>query len=209
MQNIHSKSGFCKCCRSILLLLGCMYGISNAHAENKKDAAATIEAGLSAYRAGELGKATQQLSYALQLINDKYGELIIDALPPALPGWKAEKARHQMSPIMLGGGVTVSRNYKHDNARVSLQLVKDSPLLQSLHMVMTNPSLLGLEGGKLKLIKGNNAIVKFNESNNRGELSLIVENRFLILIKSSYTSLENMLQYAETINFDMLKKLVN
>ena len=179
-----------------------------ARASAAEDAASVIESGLAAYKNDELGKATQQLTYALQLINDKYGRLIIKTFPQPLPGWKAGKAKHQMSPIMMGGGVTASQTYTKGQSRLTLQLVKDSPLLQSLLMVMNNPMMMGVDGGKIQQVNGYNAIVKFNETRKAGELSMIIENRFLVLIKTTRTTFADMLKYAESIDVVRLKQLV-
>jgi len=185
---------------------------SAAPAKNQRDradAGDVIKSGLAAYEKGQLATATQQLTYALQLVNQKYGDLIAKQMPTPLKGWKAGKVRLETSAMMLGGGISATQEFSKGKGEVEIQVLKDSPLLQSLMMVMNNPMMMGMDGGRMQQIHGYNALIKYKDRQRRGELSLIVENRFLILMKSKQASEDELLAYAEAINFSGLKKLLN
>ncbi len=65
----------------------------------------------------------------------------------------------------MGGGVSASRHYCVENTdkSIDIEIVTDSPLLQSMLMFFTNPAFAAAQpGAKLVKIKGHKAIEKFS-----------------------------------------------
>lgn len=167
----------------------------------------TVDEAVSQYKKGDFAGAASNLDYASQLIRQKKSEEMKSLLPEPLTGWTAEPASAQaLGTAVFGGGITVSRSYSNPPASLSIDIVSDSPLLQSLVMMLNNPMFVGASGGKLEAVKGQRAIVKFNESTRSGDLNIVVDNRFMVTVKGQKIGREDLLAYAGQINFTELAK---
>lgn len=172
------------------------------------DVTDSINEALDAYKEGEYSAAVDSLNYASQLINQKKGDSLSSLLPEPLDGWSAKSSKSQaMGAAMFGGGITAERKYVKGKNNISIEIVADSPMMQSVMMMFSNPMYATSDGGKLEKIKRQKAIVKFNTDNNRGDIKLVVANRFLITIKGIKTTLADLKAYAEAINYKKLKSL--
>ena len=141
----------------------------------------------------------------VQLIQQMKGEGLESFLPEPLSGWTAEPANSQAaSAAMMGGGVAASRQYSKNSSSVDVQIITDSPMLQGMMMMFSNPMLATADGGKLERINGEKAIVKYNAANRDGEIQIVVANRFFIIIDGNDVSKEDLKGYAKGID---LKKL--
>ena len=108
---------------------------------------------------------------------------------------------------MFGGGITAERKYVKGKNNVSIEIVADSPMMQSVMMMFSNPMYATSDGGKLEKIKRQKAIVKFDAENDRGDIKIVVANRFLVTIKGNKTTLADLKAYAEAIDYKKLKSL--
>ena len=119
-----------------------------------------INEGLQSYQGGKYSDAMASLNYASQLIGQKKGGDLQSFLPAPLSGWEASEATSQAAGAALfGGGVSAERRYTKDPGSVNVQIVTDSPMLQGIMTMFSNPMLLGSDGGKLERIAGEKAIV--------------------------------------------------
>lgn len=167
----------------------------------------TVDEAVSQYKKGDFAGAASNLDYASQLIRQKKSEEMKSLLPEPLAGWVAEPASAQaLGTAVFGGGITVSRTYSNPPSSVSIDIVSDSPLLQSLVMMLNNPMFVGASGGKLEAVKGQRAIVKFNDTTRSGDLNIVVDNRFMVTVKGQKISREDLLAYAGLIDFTELAK---
>lgn len=188
-----------------LILAGLIAAPGGAAADEVMDA---IEEGIRAYKAGEYTGAAGQLEYAAQLIRQLKGAQIRDFLPAPLPGWKAEEASAEAAGVALfGGGVSAERRYRRGDGVVTARITGDSPLLQGLLMMFANPAFATQGGGRLQTIKGQRALVKMEPDAAKGEVSLIVGQRYLVQITGSGVSREDLVAYAEGVDFAGLLKL--
>ena len=159
------------------------------------------------YQSGDYSGASSNLDYASQLIRQKKSERMKSLLPNPLPGWEAKEASAQaLGAAVLGGGVTVSRDYTKGPASISVEIVSDSPVLQSVLMMINNPLFAGAGGGKLETIKGNRSIMKYDSGKKSGELYIVVNGRFVITIKGRQAAREDMLAYGEAMDYRVLEK---
>lgn len=153
------------------------------------------------YKGGNSQQAVTQLEYAAQLIREQRGNSLKQFLPEALKGWEAEDAEAQTAgAAMFGGGTSVSREYfKGEDVSVTITITTDSPMLQSVLMMFSNPMIFQSQGAKLKMIKGQQVI--FNDD---GAMT-VVNNAYLVQVEKS--GLESggidpdVLAYVEAINF--------
>jgi hypothetical protein len=167
-----------------------------------------INEGLQSYQGGKYSDAMASLNYASQLIGQKKGGDLQSFLPAPLSGWEASEATSQAAGAALfGGGVSAERRYTKDPGSVNVQIVTDSPMLQGIMMMFSNPMLLGSDGGKLERIAGEKAIVKYDTQEKNGNINLVIANRFLVTVEGDEVSLEDMKAYAGKIDYKKLATL--
>ncbi len=191
------------------LLLGCLLGSSiggiNAFGDDVTD---TVEEAMEAYKKGEYKKASEDLSYALEVINQKKGKNLRAYLPEPLSGWTADDAESQtVGTAMFGGGTMINRSYHKGNASVKIEMIMDSPMLQGVAMMFSNPMIATSDGGELVRIKREKAIVKYKTKDKSGEITMVVANRIMITVKGYDISKDDLMAYAEAIDINKLKEL--
>ena len=81
----------------------------------------------------------------------------------------------------------------------------DSPLMQSIGMMISNPMFSS--GGELRRINREKAMIKYNEKNRSGEVTLAVDKRYMITIKGRAVNKEDLIDYTKAIDFKKLKSL--
>lgn len=172
------------------------------------DVTEAINEALQQYKEGDFAIAASSLDYAAQLIRQKTGGKIVDMLPEALPGWKAEEGSSQAAgTAMMGGGVTAERSYTKGESSVEINITADSPMLQGMMMMLSNPMFATSNGGRLTKIAGQKAIVHYSSQEKSGEIQIVVANRFLINISGNHVTSEDLKNYAAKINFNGLAKM--
>jgi hypothetical protein len=120
----------------------------------------TIKEAIRQYQAGDYTGAASNLDYASQLVRQQKSEKMKGLLPAPPTGWQAgEPSAQALGTAILGGGVTVSRDYTKGSSTVSVEIVSDSPVLQSVLVMINNPMFAGASGGKLETVKGQRAII--------------------------------------------------
>ena len=137
------------CCRIAVLLFG-IVTVSGARAD---DVADQINEALKAYQNHDTQTAIAALDAASNLLRQSRADSLKKLLPPPPPGWTADAAESTaVSVAMLGGGVTASRVYHNSVQRVEVQLVADSPMLQTVAALIASP--LGAIGGMKTVVIG-------------------------------------------------------
>ncbi|HHB75661.1 MAG TPA: hypothetical protein ENK84_03840 [Desulfobulbus sp.] len=180
---------------------------SNAGQPAQDDVLSTIEQAVKQYKAGDLAGAASNVDYAAQLIRQKKSEKMKSLLPEPLTGWQAQEAGAQaMGTAVFGGGVTVSRKYTKGQAKVEVEIVSDSPVLQSVMMMLNNPMFAGAGGGTLEKIKGQRAIVKYNKGNHSGDVNIVVAGRFMVTVKGQNVQRADLIAYAGAVDYRGLRK---
>jgi len=176
-----------------------------AAADEVEDAA---KEAMELYKKGDLAGAAGQLDYAAQLIRQQKGESLSKMLPDPLPGWTAEDASSQATgAAMFGGGVTAERTYSKGDSSMTLAVVTDSPLLQGMMAMFTNPSMMASSGAKLEKIAGQRASVQYDAANRSGEITMVLENRFLVTLRGNDVSKEDMVAQLGRLEASKFAKL--
>ena len=167
----------------------------------------TIKEATRQYQAGDYSGSASNLDYASQLIRQKKSEKMKDLLPEPLPGWDGKEASAQaLGAAVLGGGVTVSRDYTRGASTISVEIVSDSPVLQSVLMMLNNPVFAGAGGGRLETVKGNRSVLKFDSGKKNGELYIVVASRFVVTVKGRQVAREDLLAYGEAMDYRVLEE---
>lgn len=165
----------------------------------------TMQDALSAYKKGDYVQAKEDLTYVMELLKQKKGETIQGFLPEALDGWKAEEAKSENAGSgMLGGGSTTSRTYTKGESKILIEVITDSPLLQGLGSLLGNPMFNS--GGKLKRINREKATIKYNTKNESGDVTIMLDKRFLITVKGSKVTEDELIDYAKAIDLKKIKE---
>jgi len=169
------------------------------------DISETIEEALSSYKKGDYVQTQEDLTYVMELLKQKKGETIESFLPDALDGWKAEKAKSETAGSgMLGGGATTSRVYTKDKSKITISVVTDSPLLQGLGSLFGNPMFNS--GGKLKRINREKATIKYNSKRESGNITIMLDKRFLVTVEGIKVTEDELVNYAKAIDFKKIKE---
>jgi len=168
----------------------------------------SIKEALKFYENGEYQEAVESLNYASQLIQQKKGKGLESFLPKPLSGWTAQDASSQAAgTAMFGGGVTAERKYSKGSSSISVKLMTDSPLVQTMSMMFSNPMFTTSDGGKLERIGQQKAVVKHDSKTKRGEIKIVVANRILVMIDGREVTKEDLIGYAKAIDYKKLKSL--
>lgn len=175
------------------------------HADEVTD---TISEALENYKAGHYSDAVASLNYASQLIQQKKGEDLKALLPETLKGWSAEEASSQaVGAALMGGGVTAERRYRKEDSSITVQIITDSPILQGVMMMLSNPMFAASDGGKVQRINQQKAIVKYQQADRNGSIQIVVANRFLVTIEGSDVKKEDLEAYAKAIDYKKMEAL--
>jgi hypothetical protein len=162
-----------------------------------------ITAATKHYKAGELSQAIAQLDYASTLIRQEKGEQVKLAFPAAPSGWQAQDASAEVAAAaMFGGGISASRNYYNDTDSIDIELMMDSPMLQAFAMMLSNPSMIAMSGGKLTKIQGLQAVQRAD--GNSLEIQFVTQGGAMITVRGNNDNQSTMLALANSID---LKKL--
>ena len=167
----------------------------------------SINEALEYYKNGEYTEAVSNLNYAAQLIQQKKGGSLESFLPEPLDGWKARETSSQATGAGIFGGVTAEREYTKGDASVSVTIVTDSPMLQGMAMMFSNPAFAVSDGGKLEKIAGQRAIVKFSSADKEGDIQVMVANRFLVSVDGRNVSKSDLENYTAAIDYKKLALL--
>lgn len=180
------------------LLLSCLNLSASASEIDEAITAATKH-----YKAGELSQAIAQLDYASTLIRQEKGEQVKLAFPAAPSGWQAQDASAEVAAAaMFGGGISASRNYYNDTDSIDIELMMDSPMLQAFAMMLSNPSMIAMSGGKLTKIQGLQAVQRAD--GNSLEIQFVTQGGAMITVRGNNANQSTMLALANSID---LKKL--
>ncbi|MCD6654133.1 MAG: hypothetical protein LT067_05140 [Sulfurovum sp.] len=172
------------------------------------DVTDSIEEAVDAYKKGEYKKASEELTYALESINQKKGNSLKIYLPEPLEGWTADEATAQTAnAAMLGGGTMLSRTYHKSESLITIEMVMDSPLMQGIAMMMANPMFRSSEIGELTRINKEKAMIKYDNKEKSGDITMIVANRIMVTVKGETVSKEELIAYAKAIDLKKLKAM--
>lgn len=144
-----------------------------------------LKQALKFYEEGKISDALGELDFAAAQLRQKKAEMLGAVFPEAPEGYKAMKPSVQAAGSgMLGGGISASREYRAaTGGSVTLKVVTDSPILQSMAMMMSNPMFMqGGRNGKLVRIAGHKAILK-ERSDTRAEIQTMVNSKALVEVK--------------------------
>ena len=174
--------------------------------EADKEIKQAINTGSEAYQAGTLSQAVTQLDYAATLLRQLQAGELGQLFPEPLPGWQADEVDSQADAVgLFGGGINASRSYHKGDSRLEINIMKDSPLLQTMGMLFTNPSMATMTGYKMTRIQGHTAMTKAEDSHQ--ELQMMTDNRILLQFNGRNVGEDDLKAYAEVVDLEAATKL--
>jgi hypothetical protein len=109
---------------------------------------------------------------------------------------------------MFGGGLSAEGHYRRgDKGDVTVKIVTDSPLLQSMMMLISNPMFATSSGGKLEKIKNQTAIVKYEAQEKRGDINVVVAGKILVTVEGNEVSRDDLMDYAKAVDYEKITAL--
>lgn len=187
------------CCRIAVLLFG-IATISGAHADDVTD---QINEALKAYQNHDTQTAIAALDAASNLMRQSRADGLKKLLPLPPPGWTADAAESTaVSVAMLGGGVTASRVYHNGVQRVEVQLVADSPMLQTVAALIASP--LGAIGGMKTVVIGGRRM-SYTE-NDHSYMTLVADKVIVRVEGNSDTPDVTLKSFIGVIDFAAIEK---
>jgi hypothetical protein len=174
--------------------------VSVAHADDVID---QITEALQAYQNHDTQTAITALDAASNLLRQSRADGLKRLLPQPPPGWTADAAESTaVSVAMLGGGITASRAYHNGVQRVEVQIVADSPMLQSLAQLISSP--LGAIGGMKTVVIGGRRM-SYTE-NDRTYMALVADKMIVKIQGNADTPDPTLRSFIAAIDFAAIEK---
>lgn len=195
--------------RAVVLVLTVSLGLLPFGSVFADEVADSISQGLDQYKKGSYAEAMASLNYAAQKIGQIKADSLKVLIPQALAGWTSDEVVSQAAgTAMFGGGLSAEGRYhKGDKGDVTVKIVTDSPLLQSMMMLIGNPMFATSNGGKLEKIKNQTAIVKYEAQAKRGEVNVVVAGKILVTVEGNEVSLDDIMAYAKAVDYEKITAL--
>jgi hypothetical protein len=166
----------------------------------------SITQGLDQYKKGSYAEAMTSLNFAAQKIGQIKADGLKVLIPKPLAGWTADEVVSQAAgTAMFGGGLSAEGRYhKGDKGDITLKIVTDSPLLQSMMMLISNPMFATSSGGKLEKIKNQTAIVKYEAQGKRGDINVVVAGKVLVTVEGNEVTQDELMAYAKAVDYEKI-----
>jgi hypothetical protein len=167
----------------------------------------TVDEAVSQYTKGDYDGAASNLDYAAQLIRQKKSEALKEVFPEPFVGWEAEIATSQATgTAVFGKNISVSRTYERKPSTVTIDIVSDSPVMQSLIMMLNNPVIAGAGGAKLESFGIHKGIVQYKEASRSGDVNIVIDDKFMVTVKGQQVEREELIAYAQAVQYSKLAK---
>lgn len=183
-----------------LIAVGLMACLTVVRAD---DFSETLKTAQEAYDEGDLAAAQEELNYARQLLAQMRASALDAFLPEAPDGWErvVSKSNNNAGLAVMGGGVSSTAKYKSTEGRdrLTVSIIADSPMLQSMGMLFSNTAIAAGGQGTMKRIKRQKVRVMKN-----GDLSTLIDKRIMVEVKGRAPE-EVKQQFFELVDFKKLK----
>jgi hypothetical protein len=154
------------------------------------------------YKKGNHEEVTAKLRELLKMMEEEGAEKVGELLPARLGDWQGEALRREDLGI-LGGGISIARNYVQGRRGVTVKVVKDSPLAKQLLPLMANEDLLRLANRKTHRISGETAVM-----DGERKMQMVLDGRILLELAANEESGErDLLAVARLLDLRSLSRM--
>jgi hypothetical protein len=165
-----------------------------AQADDITDA---LTAAITAYEAGEIGDALDEMAYAEQLLQALQAEGLTEYLPEPLDGWTREINEDSGAAMgFMGGGFMAEATYTGQGGQFSVTLMVDNPMVMQMGAMLGNRAMMAMMG-EIVRVNGENFV------NQDGELLGLIGGR--VLIQASGGDIDTMTAHLEQLDFAALQ----
>jgi hypothetical protein len=191
------------------MALGVCMGLLSCGSVFGDEVTDSISQGLDQYKKGSYAEAMISLNFAAQKIGQIKADGLKVFIPQPLPGWTADEVISQVTgAAMFGGGLSAEGRYhKGDKGDVTVKIVTDSPLLQSMMMLASSPMFATSNGGRLEKIKNQTGIVKYETQAKRGDVNVVVAGKVLVTVEGNEVSQDDLMAYAKAVDYEKIAAL--
>ena len=168
--------------RHAILITLLALGLASNHRAAADEIIDQIDIGKSYYLEGDLARALSEFEFAVNAIRTAFSESFIRTLPEPPIFWSAEPAALESTAAIFGSGIMVTRQYKEEkgDGRITAELMVDSPMVQAFSAVFNSPVMIASSPNMERVrIDGMTALLKWDDGNKAGELSVAVGGRVL------------------------------
>lgn len=160
------------------------------------DVTDTLQSAITAYEAGDVQYALEEIAFAQQLLQAMKTEGLVAFLPEAPEGWTREvNTEMNAGMAMLGGGAGAEAEYSNGTDSFTVTLMVDNPMVGAMAGMFANPMIMAASG---KIIRVGRE--KFLDQD--GELTGLVNKR--VLVQANGASSEIMLPLLEQMDLQAL-----
>jgi hypothetical protein len=196
---------------AFFLLFSCMY--LQLSAQNQIDTYIKEAQGYLVKK--DYKQAQLSLQDALNEINNLLAKQVGDLFPAEINGLKADGDAETSAAAMgmMGGGMQISKKYRNDATKqdAEIQIMANSPLLASLNMFLTNPSMMGKEY-KSARVGSNRAILKSEmEDGDNGkkirstEIQLPLGQTLILIHTNGFATEQDELAFANKLDLEKIR----
>ena len=154
------------------------------------------------FKKGDDEAVTARLRALLQLMEEKAAAKVGGLLSDTVEGWKGETPKRE-NLAAVGGGVSISRTYVSGEHRITVKIVKDSPLVGQLLPLLANEELIRLTNRKTHQVAGETAIM-----DGEHKLQMVVDERIYVELESDEgTSQSDLVAFARKLDLAALAKM--
>jgi len=159
-----------------------------------------IKNGLLLYLAGNIAEAKAAIDFASQLLSQAKAAGLTAFLPNVLSEeWaRSEPQTSASGASMFGGGISATADYTMGAETCTIMITGDSPLIQSLSMMFSNPMMAGAGGSRLERVGTERVIITQD-----GEVQAMA-NTYLVQYLGNCSE-ENKLAYVAVTDFNGLR----
>jgi hypothetical protein len=177
--------------------------ISSAADDLKPDA---VELALrevyKSYKAGEDKQALEKMREVVKLLEVKVADKVGEQLPEKVEDWKGESLRKD-DLALLGGGISISRVYVLEDAKITVKVMKDVPALKGAMALLGNEELLKLGNRKTMRISGQTAVMEGEH-----KLQLVLDGRIYVeLLGNDKAGEKELVAFARKLDLRAISKM--
>ena len=159
------------------------------------EVADALQSALTAYNGGDMGKASEEITMAVQAISAQQSAKLTALLPAAPDGWtRTDTADFTKSFGILGGGSGAEATYASADGATSFKMsfVADNPMVSSMGAMLGNAQMMAMMGKVVKV--GDQALLSQDNA-----VSSLVNSR--VLFQAQGGTEEQMLPLVQKIDF--------
>ncbi len=154
------------------------------------------------YKAGEDKQALEATREVVKLLEVKVADKVGEQLPEKVGDWKGESFRKD-DLALLGGGISISRTYVLEDAKVTVKVMKDVPALKGVIAMLGNEELLKLGNRKTIWISGQTAVM-----DGENKLQFVLDGRiYLELLGNAKAGEKELVAFARKLDLREIAKL--